>query len=160
MLYSMSPSDALVLDVRPLLREGVEPLPAIIEAKSRLAPGQSLRLLAPFDPKPLYGIFEADDFSTQTRKIDESLWEICFSPGEADTSATLHQIDLRGKHANERLRQSLDAVSCLERGQSLELHTSDRPEDLLKTLSRETTDYDCEPAGTGHWVTTIWRLSI
>ena len=39
-----------VLDVRPLIKGGVEPFNAIMEAVDGLLPGQSLLLIAPFKP--------------------------------------------------------------------------------------------------------------
>ncbi len=41
------------LDVRPLLKSGVEPFQAIMDAAENLLPGQSLLLVTPFKPVPL-----------------------------------------------------------------------------------------------------------
>ncbi len=46
------------LDVRPLLAKGQEPFQAIMTAVESLLPGQSLLLIAPFKPVPLFSVME------------------------------------------------------------------------------------------------------
>ncbi len=75
----------LELDVCPLVAAGRAPLPAILNAVSRLEPGQSLRLLAPFEPKPLYArLLERGLVSESTARADGT-WEIVFRPAAAGT---------------------------------------------------------------------------
>jgi len=52
----MSEAPPLMLDVRPELRAGGEPFGRIMQAVAGLAPGQGLRLLATFEPVPLYAV--------------------------------------------------------------------------------------------------------
>ncbi|CAM5218600.1 TusA-related sulfurtransferase OS=Bosea thiooxidans OX=53254 GN=ARD30_06025 PE=4 SV=1 [Bosea thiooxidans] len=54
------------LDVRPMLRAGEEPFQAIMDAVSALAPGQSLRLIAPFRPVPLFSVMANRGFAAAT----------------------------------------------------------------------------------------------
>lgn len=54
----MTTPEPLTLDVREELRRGGEPLPRIMETVRQLAPGQALRLLATFEPLPLYAVLE------------------------------------------------------------------------------------------------------
>ncbi len=75
----MTPSP-LELDVCPLVAAGRPPLPAILNAVSRLEPGQALRLIAPFEPKPLYArLLERGLMSVPTERADGT-WEILFRP--------------------------------------------------------------------------------
>ncbi|MCO5155709.1 MAG: DUF2249 domain-containing protein [Aquamicrobium sp.] len=76
----------LDLDVRPILRDGGEPFGAIMEAVAGLAPGQSLRLLAPFKPAPLFGVLGARGFEPSAREIGGGDWEVLFTPQAAATS--------------------------------------------------------------------------
>lgn len=46
------------LDVRSLLAEGIDPLPTILAARGRLAPGGTLRVTAPFRPVPLEAVLQ------------------------------------------------------------------------------------------------------
>lgn len=75
----------LDLDVRPILRAGDEPFGAIMEAVAGLAPGQSLRLLAPFKPAPLFGVLGARGFEPSAREIGGGDWEVLFTPQAAAT---------------------------------------------------------------------------
>jgi uncharacterized protein (DUF2249 family) len=70
----------LELDVCPLVAAGRPPLPAILNAVNRLEPGQALRLIAPFEPKPLYArLLERGLMSVPTERTDGT-WEILFRP--------------------------------------------------------------------------------
>lgn len=55
------------LDVRPILKSGGEPFQKIMETVALLAPGQGLRLLAPFKPVPLFGVLGSKGFSHEER---------------------------------------------------------------------------------------------
>ncbi len=153
----MSSSKFLTVDVRPLLRAGSEPLTAIIQAKTQLAAGQTLRLLTTFEPRPLYALFESDGYQPQPRQLAPDDWEILFVP-ENEESANGQEIDVRGQPLQNWLDQALEAASYLGREDNLVLHSSERPSALLAELNAATTDYDCEAADDQHWVTTIWRL--
>ncbi|GAU82046.1 DUF2249 domain-containing protein [Bosea sp. BIWAKO-01] len=78
------------LDVRPMLRAGEEPFQAIMEAVSALAPGQALRLVAPFRPVPLFSVLANRGFSASDRALDNGDWEVTFAPFQTpDTSEGL-----------------------------------------------------------------------
>jgi len=68
------------LDVRPLLASGVEPFQAIIAALEGLSPGQSLLLIAPFKPVPLFSVMEKKGFTAHPEPIGEGDWQVLFSP--------------------------------------------------------------------------------
>jgi uncharacterized protein (DUF2249 family) len=70
---------ALELDIRPLCEAQRPPLPAILDAVGRLAPGQALLLIAPFEPAPLYQLLGRQGFSHRNKTRDDGTWEILFS---------------------------------------------------------------------------------
>jgi uncharacterized protein (DUF2249 family) len=70
----------LELDVRPLLASKRPPLPAIMDAVSRLEDGQSLRLTAPFDPAPLRDMLSARGFDHTTSEAAPGVWVVEFTP--------------------------------------------------------------------------------
>jgi uncharacterized protein (DUF2249 family) len=70
----------LELDVRPLCAQGRPPLPAILAAVGELSPGQALRLNAPFEPVPLYGLLAARGFTHESREAGPGHWIVLFSP--------------------------------------------------------------------------------
>jgi uncharacterized protein (DUF2249 family) len=79
----MTNAEPLTLDVREELRSGGEPLPRILAAVRQLAPGQSLRLLATFEPLPLYAVLGRKGFGHNAIHHGEGDWEVLFTPGEA-----------------------------------------------------------------------------
>lgn len=73
------------VDVRPTLRAGGEPFGEIMGAVASLQPGQGLRLLATFEPVPLFHVLGSKGFSHEARKIGDGDWEVLFSPAAAAT---------------------------------------------------------------------------
>lgn len=68
-----------VLDVRPTLAAGGEPFVAIMEAAERIPTGQSLLIIAPFEPAPLYGALGGRGFAHATQSVSESEWVVRFT---------------------------------------------------------------------------------
>ena len=68
-----------VLDVRPELEQGGEPFVRIMEAASSITPGETLVIVAPFEPVPLYAVLEARGFAHETEKVAADEWVVCFS---------------------------------------------------------------------------------
>lgn len=76
-------TEIVTLDVRPLLAQGKEPLAAIMQAADALAEGQTLRLLAPFRPVPLFRVMERRGYVHHDRQLDGgACWQIDFSRPE------------------------------------------------------------------------------
>ncbi len=129
--------EPLTLDVREDLRRGAEPLPRILQAVRSLSPGQGLRLLATFEPLPLYAVLGRKGFGHSAVRRGEGDWEVLFSPGDA---AQLHataapvasdaslagwpepstSLDNRGLQPPEPMVRILDALEHLRTGQVLE----------------------------------------
>ncbi len=72
------PPAPLELDIRPLSAAQRPPLPAILDAVGRLAPGQPFRLIAPFEPAPLYQLLAQQGFTHETTARDDGTWQIDF----------------------------------------------------------------------------------
>jgi uncharacterized protein (DUF2249 family) len=68
------------LDLRPILRAGREPFTVIMDAVRKVGPGQVLRLLATFEPIPLYGVLAKKGFTYAAREIGGGDWEVVFTP--------------------------------------------------------------------------------
>lgn len=75
--------EPLELDVCALVAKQRPPLPAIQQAVARLAPGQALRLIAPFEPMPLYEFMTARGFAHEARETEPGVWTVIFSRTEA-----------------------------------------------------------------------------
>jgi uncharacterized protein (DUF2249 family) len=59
-------SSTTMLDVRPILAGGEEPLELILETAVGISTGDVLEITAPFEPAPLYGVLGARGFSHAT----------------------------------------------------------------------------------------------
>jgi uncharacterized protein DUF2249 len=69
---------ATVLDVRPVLEQGGEPFVQIMEAAERVPAGQTLVLVAPFEPVPLYGVLGARGFAHAIQQLAADEWVVRF----------------------------------------------------------------------------------
>lgn len=77
----MAPSPPIrELDVRPILQAGEEPFQAIMDAVGALAPGEALRLYAPFRPVPLFPVMGNRGFAAEDRRLPDGGWEVTFTP--------------------------------------------------------------------------------
>lgn len=76
----MRPPPPLTLDVRPQILRQQSPLGSILAAVDRLRPGQSLRLIAPFETAPLYAVLGARGFAHAARAREDGSWEMLFTP--------------------------------------------------------------------------------
>ena len=79
----------VTLDVREDIREGREPFRKIMDAVSHLRDGDTLRLIAPFEPRPLINMLSAQGFTAVvTRRADDD-FEVVFSSAAATEDGNL-----------------------------------------------------------------------
>ncbi len=71
-----SGGDGGVVDLRPLLARGEDPLPRVLAAVNDLAPEATLQLDAPFDPLPLRRVLSRKGCSSHARRLDEGHWRV------------------------------------------------------------------------------------
>lgn len=123
------------LDVRPALQAGEEPFQVIMDAVSALAPGQSLRLIAPFRPVPLFSVMANRGFAASDRALGNGDWEVTFSPvavtetaeglaigsspSAASWGAPIEELDLRDLEPPEPMIRILEALEDLQSGDVL-----------------------------------------
>ncbi|MBM3836618.1 MAG: DUF2249 domain-containing protein [Verrucomicrobia bacterium] len=77
----------VTLDVREDIRSGVEPLPKILGTVRALSPDEALRLIAPFEPFPLFSILARQGFSHESRRTGTGTWEVLFSRAAIDRNS-------------------------------------------------------------------------
>ena len=70
----------VTLDVRPVIQAGGEPFSLIMNAVDELGPEDSLRLLAPFPPAPLYNLMMKKGFSNVPTPLDDGGWASAVDP--------------------------------------------------------------------------------
>lgn len=81
-----APPPALIVDVGPLIARQQSPLPVILDAADRLVPGQTLRLLVPFEPVPLYDLLERRGLAHHAEQLPNDTWQIDFRPAREDSA--------------------------------------------------------------------------
>lgn len=134
----MANIEPYTLDVRAELRSGGEPLSRILSAVNTLAPGQALRLLATFEPLPLYAVLGRQGFAHTAKHLGEGDWEILFTPGATQAASEKKprpatavsatdgwpkpstHLDNRGLQPPEPLVRILDALEHLAPGAVME----------------------------------------
>lgn len=151
----MSAPAPLTLDVREELQRGGEPLAKILQAVGQLKTGQALRLLATFEPLPLYAVLGHKGFSHEARKVGPGDWEVLFSPGAApetqspppDSNAhpaadsgtwpmpSAH-LDNRGLEPPQPMVRILETLERIEPGAVLEAINEREPVFLYPELER------------------------
>lgn len=72
-------ANIITLDVREEVRAGREPFPRIMEAIGRLRDGDSLRVIAPFEPRPLIGLLTAQGFDAEVTALTDGDFEVVFT---------------------------------------------------------------------------------
>lgn len=117
------------LDVRPILRAGGEPFSAIMEAVNGLLTGQALRLLATFEPAPLYAVLARKGFDHAARKIDGGDWEVLFTPAATGTAHSPQNPSVKPDAENG------SAPGWPEPSRHLDNRDLDPPEPMVRTLA-------------------------
>lgn len=72
-------SATMTLDVRPELAAGGEPFAGIMEAAATIKPGQTLVIIAPFEPAPLYSVMGGRGFTHETVCVADDEWIVQFT---------------------------------------------------------------------------------
>jgi len=121
------------LDVRPMLAAGAGPIGAIMDAVRSLAPGQSLRLIAPFEPAPLYAKLGDMGFTHATSQREDGAFEIIFSPAVSCRPDPL-LLDLRGLEPPQPMMRVLAALDALPAYGAIVALTRFHPVHLLDIL--------------------------
>ena len=117
----------LELDVRPALRAGGEPFTVIMSAVKSLGSGQALRLLATFEPIPLYAVLAKKGFDHAAREIGGGDWEVLFTPTTAERS--------QQGQAAQATANSAPTSGWPEPSRHLDNRDLDPPEPLVRTLA-------------------------
>lgn len=126
------------LDVRPILRAGGEPFQRIMETVAALAPGQGLRLLATFEPVPLFQVLGSKGFSHEARELGAGDWEVLFQPAEhvANWPAPAQRMDNRDLDPPEPMIRILAATESMKEGEVLSALLCREPTFLLPELAK------------------------
>ncbi len=162
----------VTLDVREDLRQGREPFSKIMSAVGALAEDEDLRLIAPFEPAPLFRALAARGFSHSARPTDAGDWEVLFfrgaaaaepradlaepSPGACGGPGDL-EVDARGLEPPQPLVRILEALATVPAGATLRAHTDRRPMHLYAQLHERGFTGESTEQNDGSYLTQIRR---
>ena len=164
-------SKVVTVDVREDLRRGREPFSKIMSAVDQLQPGESLRLLAPLEPVPLFGVMMNRGFTHQAKAIGGGDWEVLFerAPGTANGPAPAEpppcparppkfvEVDARGLEPPQPMVKILEALAALPAGGELRAHTDRQPMHLYAHLETRGFRGESEEQKDGSYLTHIRR---
>lgn len=155
----------VTLDVREDIRNGREPIGRIMETVGRLRENEALRLVAPFEPLPLFRVLARFGFSHQSTHLESGDWEVMFQRPAIPRSNTEEspasrlplrvECDARGLEPPEPLVRILDALTRLPSNAELRAHTDRRPMHLYAQLEQRGFVALSEQQADGSYVTSI-----
>lgn len=133
------------LDVRPLLKEGSDPLRIILNSLKTVRKGGVLSVKAPFLPIPLIHLLDEKGHKVYSRQCNSKLWSIDIVVGgnmsEADSKPGEIE-DLRELETPEPLERVLLALTSLEPGACYIARLPRFPRLLLPHLERHNVVYE------------------
>ncbi len=170
-------NNIVTLDVRADIRAGRQPCSSIMGAVAGLQDGESLRLLAPFAPKPLFELLGQQGFAHSAREIGDGDWEVLFfrdaeqARVAAQTSASQSsaacgcscgapeeiEVDARGLEPPQPMMRVLEALEGLPAATKLRARTDRRPMHLYPLLEARGFVGESEEQTDGSVVTIIRR---
>lgn len=150
----------VTLDVRPILARGDEPLAAILAAADALASGQTLRLIAPFRPVPLFRVMARRGYDHSETRLADKGWQIDFAPavrGLGEGSALdafgwpepMALLDLTGRGTDEAAQRLLASFQRIPAGAVLFALLPAEPAALLAELGAAGHEWAGNPAADG-----------
>ncbi len=156
------------LDVREDIRRGREPFSKIMQTVAQLAQDESLLLIAPFEPKPLFAVLAQQGFSPSPKALPSGDWEVLFRrPTKTATShsgadspaATAHivEVDARGLEPPQPMVKILEALAALPEDAELLARTDRRPMHLYPQLEQRGFSASSEEQADGSFATHIRR---
>jgi uncharacterized protein (DUF2249 family) len=160
------------VDVREDIRNGREPFARIMEAVGGLKDDEVLRLVAPFEPVPLFGVLARHGFSHEARPLGSGDWEVLFlrRPGTSVMTGITEsrprgcggvpvvewlEVDARGLEPPQPLVIILESLARLPRGGRMRARTDRRPLHLYPHLEERGFTGETEEQEDGSFVTTI-----
>jgi uncharacterized protein (DUF2249 family) len=169
----------VTLDVREDIRNGREPFAKIMQTVAGLKGDQQLRLIAPFEPAPLYAVLAQRGYAHQSKATPEGDFEVLFTRGPADTAkpettaaplkpgsrspsractgVPVVEVDARGLEPPQPLVKILEALAALPEGARLRARTDLRPMHLYAQLEERGFMGDSEQQPDGSFITHVRR---
>ncbi|MBW2461878.1 MAG: TetR/AcrR family transcriptional regulator [Deltaproteobacteria bacterium] len=141
-----------LLDVRPILDAGDDPLGAIRSMLGRLSPDGMAVVQAPFAPRPLRTLLIEEGYRAEIEELGDREFQVTIlGPDAADL------IDLTSLEAPLPLERVLAATTTLEPGATAHFRTPMVPRILLPRLAERGVEHEACKQLDGRGLLTIWR---
>jgi uncharacterized protein (DUF2249 family) len=166
----------VTVDVREDIRAGREPFSKIMTVAANLGEGHAFLLIAPFEPKPIFGVLAKKGFQHRSREVAQGHWEVLFSRldnGELQTQnsvqANYHstpmpdevtsivEVDARGLEPPQPMVRILETLAVLPNGAEMRAHTNRRPIHLYPHLEERGFVGETKEQNDGSFITHIRR---
>jgi uncharacterized protein (DUF2249 family) len=166
--------NTITLDVREDIKAGREPFSTIMAAVGRLAAKQSLLLIAPFEPVPLFHVLAKRGFAHVSKQTPAGDWQVVFSRDvampdptaavpaissgcacDANQSSEIVDLDARGLEPPQPLVAILEAIATLRSGATLRAQTDRRPMHLYSQLEARSFTGESTEQPDGSFITHI-----
>jgi uncharacterized protein (DUF2249 family) len=171
-LQTLSEDRVVVLDVRPVLAGGKDPLNLILQTVKSLKPGQVLKIVNTFEPTPLMGVLQKQGFQAFADHKDDKRVETWFykegaagqaKPEVAPVTAPpedwnsmvkrfeghLQTVDVRAMEMPMPMMTILEALEHLPEGHALYVYHKRIPVFLLTELKDRKFDFRIKELGEG-----------
>lgn len=140
------------LDVRPLLAAGQSPLDAVLAAAHALPHDVALRLVAPFEPTPLFAKLAALGLEHAVTPLADGSVSVLFSP-------RTEELDLRHLEPPAPMQRTLEAAATMLPKARIVTRTRFRPVHLLALLEDQGFSATSTEEPDGTWRNRIVRTS-
>lgn len=168
----------IMLDVREDFRTGQSPCDKIKNALSRVSDHETLRLLVPFEPVPLFAVAATQGLTHLATRTPEGDWEVLFTRNPVPTPATaataapstacgcggsesapgeVLDVDARGLAPPQPMVKILEALTALPAAAELRAHTDRRPVHLYPLLEARGFKGESQEQSDGSFLTHIRR---
>ena len=167
----------VTLDVRSDLAGGQSPCGKIQAAAAQLQAGESLRLLTPFKPVPLFEVLGSQGFEHDSKPLGGRDWETLFTRSAAPDArvaqsapsagcgcscsghdaAEIVEVDARHLEPPQPMVKILEALAALPGGAELRARTDRRPVHLYPMLEARGFVGESSEQSDGSYLTHIRR---
>jgi uncharacterized protein (DUF2249 family) len=174
----MTNRNIVTLDVREDFRAGQHPCDKIQGALSRIGNSETLRLLVPFEPVPIFEVARHKGLTYESRQISDGDWEVLFSRSQtAETpspksngakhegcgcgcsasTTDIVELDARGLEPPQPMVKILEALANSADGSAVRARTDRRPIHLYPILEARGFIGESEEQPDGSFITNIRR---
>lgn len=178
-IRSLQPEQIVILDVRPIIESGEDPLSIILENIKTLQDNLILKIRNSFEPTPLMHLLQKQGFDSYAEEVDDNLVETCFYrksgiiqwavPPVVESTENWNQllvrfkdnlqtIDVRHLEMPQPMLTIMEALDKLSAGIALFVYHKRIPVFLLPELARRQFDYRVKEISDGEVHLLIFKM--